>query len=231
MKEKDYFTEDPDFLTPEGRQVRICFDIEHIQEEQVPYEGGEPVLVDVIKAYCCRVDHPLTYERVSSELIRQFYTVDEEFSIQRQKDDKVSEYNTYNAWIEKLKYIARRVVEGDTLDTFKGMKLAELGLYDASPAVNSFTIGNKSTWISPAKRTNYLLTVQAAQAAGVETVVFEGITLPVADALAALNAINIYAMKCVAVTEGHKAAINAKRSIKTVEEYDFTTGYPEKLSF
>lgn len=229
--EKQQFDYEPNFLTLEGDQVRICFDVEHTTEERNPIGGVEPVEVEVIKAYSVRISQPLTFSNIVDTLVRAFYTADEEFAIQRQKDDKPGDYNHYNAWVEKLKAIAHRVLEGDSLDTMKGIKIAELGIYDASPAVNSFTIGNEVTWLSPASRSNYLLTIQAAQAAGVEVVIFEGIQLPVASALAALNAINVYAMQCVGVTEAHKAAINALDTIEAVEAYDYTTGYPEKLNF
>ena len=36
---------------------------------------------------------------------------------------------------------------------------------------------------------------------------------------------------CQNVTDTHKSAINAKITVNQVENYDFTTGYPEKLVF
>ena len=118
-----------------------------------------------------------------------------------------------------------------TLDDAKKEKLAALKAYDASPAVNSFTLGGQSMWIAPDDRANYILTLQGAKRLGVETVSFLGQTIPVDNALAMLDAVNLYAMQCVGVTEAHRAAINAKRAISTVDSYDFTVGYPEKLSF
>ena len=35
----------------------------------------------------------------------------------------------------------------------------------------------------------------------------------------------------VAVTDAHDAAIRAKRKIATVDSYDYTAGYPAKLTF
>lgn len=118
-----------------------------------------------------------------------------------------------------------------TLADAKAEKQAALKAYDASPAVNSFSLGGKPIWIAPEERANYILTLQGAQRLGVETVSFLGQTIPVATALQMLDAVNIYAMRCVAVTNGHAETINAKRSIQTVDAYDFKTGYPEKLSF
>ena len=86
-------------------------------------------------------------------------------------------------------------------------------------------------WSAPDDRENYILTLHGAKRLGVESVAFLGQTIPVDNALAMLDAVNLYAMQCVGVTEAHRAAINAKRAIRTVDEYDFTVGYPEKLSF
>lgn len=118
-----------------------------------------------------------------------------------------------------------------TLEDAKREKLAALKAYDASPAVNSFSLGGQSMWIAPDDRANYILTLQGAKRLGVESVAFLGQTIPVDNALAMLDAVNLYAMQCVGVTEAHRAAINAKRAISTVDAYDFTGGYPEKLRF
>lgn len=118
-----------------------------------------------------------------------------------------------------------------TLEDAKREKLHALALYDASPAVNAFSLGGQSMWISPDDRANYILTLQGAKRLGVESVAFLGQTIPVDNALAMLDAVNLYAMQCVGVTEAHRNAINAKRKIETVDAYDFTVGYPEKLAF
>ena len=46
-----------------------------------------------------------------------------------------------------------------------------------------------------------------------------------------LQALEIYALACYNVTEEHKAAVNALTTIEEVDAYDYTTDYPEKLSF
>jgi len=229
--EKQHFDYEPYFLTVEGDQVRICFDVEHTTEKREPIGGGEPVEVEVIKAYSVRISQPLTFSNIVDTLVRAFYTSDEEFAIQRQKDDKPGDYNHYNAWVEKLKAIAHRVLEGDSLDTMKGIKIAELGIYDASEAVNCFYIGNQAMWLSPDRRSNLKNAVEALKASGVSTVAFMGQTIPVDDALAMLSAIESYAAMTTFVTDTHRAAIEALETIEAVDDYDFTIGYPEKLSF
>ena len=118
-----------------------------------------------------------------------------------------------------------------TLDDAKAERLNALAVYDSSEAVNGFTLSGTTMWIAPDERANYILTLQGAQRLGVETVTFLGQTIPVALALQMLDAVNLYAMQCVAVTDAHRAAINALTTIAEVDNYDFTGGYPEKLQF
>jgi|GEM_PF-6951579 len=118
-----------------------------------------------------------------------------------------------------------------SLELAKAYKILQLRVYDASTAVNNFYIGGNGKWLSPEERANYLLTLQAAKEHGITHVPFAGVILPIETALAALKAIDIYAMQCVGVTEAHTAAINALTSIEAAWAYDFKTGYPEILSF
>lgn len=119
-----------------------------------------------------------------------------------------------------------------TLEDAKREKLHALALYDASQAVNSFSIdGKQQPWIAPDERANFLNTIQGERRLGGTTVNFQGITLPLDTAENILDRINRYARQCWEQTEYHAAAINALTSIETVDAYDFTVGYPEKLSF
>lgn len=140
--------------------------------------------------------------------------------------------------IAKTTYGWRSVLNGiapapheRTLADAKAEKLAELRAYDASASVNSFSVQGISLWIGPNDRTNYLLTMEAAQEQGVESVPFMGLSIAPAQAIAILKAVSLYAMQCVAVTEQHAANINEVTSIADVDRYDITVGYPEKLTF
>ena len=117
------------------------------------------------------------------------------------------------------------------LDEARQNKLMALSLHDSSDAVNSFSYFGTPMWISPADRANYLTTLQGAQRLGVPQVEFLGQTLATEQGIAMLDAINLYAMQCVGVTAHHKAAIEALTTIEDIAAYDYTTGYPEKLSF
>lgn len=110
-------------------------------------------------------------------------------------------------------------------------KLKALSEYDSSPAVNSFVIAGKQMWLDPLTRANYLNTVQGAQRMGISEVEFLGVKIAVEQAIRMLDAINLYAMQCVAVTERHRQAIEDMRDIASIEAYDYTQGYPERLEF
>ena len=131
-------------------------------------------------------------------------------------------------------YIAERALE-----VAKKQKIAELEAYDASDAVNSFdvTIGGNtmSLWIDRETRADYRSSIEAAELLGRTEVkpVFGGqeVTLSVQMAKMALAQVQLYANQCYGVTERHKAAIAALLTVQDVEDYDFTAGYPERLSF
>ena len=118
-----------------------------------------------------------------------------------------------------------------SLELLKLNKKLQLLVYDSSPEINSFTIGGQSMWFGPALRANLKNAIDAMEAAQEETVSFKGIVLPIAQAKAALSAIELYAAKCSQVTEEHAAKIAAKKTAATIASYDFTTGYPEHPSF
>ena len=131
-------------------------------------------------------------------------------------------------------YIAER-----ELATAKQQKIAELKAYDASDAVNGFDVtisGNTmSLWINRETRADYRSSIEAAELLGRAEVkpVFGGqeVTLSVQMAKMALAQVQLYANQCFGVTERHKAAIEAFLTVQDVEDYDFTAGYPPRLTF
>ena len=110
-------------------------------------------------------------------------------------------------------------------------RLALLHAYDQSDAVLSFTFNGQKMWLNPQQRTNYLMTINAAEEQGMTAVPFGGAQVPIAQARAVLNALAIYAMQAMATTDAHDAAIRSKRKIATVDNYDYTAGYPANLTF
>lgn len=54
-----------------------------------------------------------SYEELVIELIREKYSIDEEFAILRQRDTKPDEFEEYNAYCEECKDRARKLIRAE----------------------------------------------------------------------------------------------------------------------
>lgn len=122
-----------------------------------------------------------------------------------------------------------------TLEEAKMEKIFEIEDYDRSEAVNSFTIGNQTMWLTVDERQQLTTQISSNEAIGRDTMTrwFNGqeFTFPIASWKQMLVALEVYAGDALNVTESHKAAVNALETIEEVDNYDITAGYPDKLSF
>lgn len=122
-----------------------------------------------------------------------------------------------------------------TLVGAKQRKVQELMDYDSSTEVNSFWFGGELVWLNKADRVGLQNSLAIEKNAGKteSTMWFGGkpITIGIDKAIAILNAVELYALECYNVTARHKAEIEAKILKLDVDNYDFKTGYPEKLDF
>ena len=116
----------------------------------------------------------------------------------------------------------------------KSAKIAELKAYDDSE-VNSFSVNGKDMWLDHDLRQQLRISLDALSQAGRETVTkwFDGLeyTYPIDVWYYMLGLVEVYASDALNVTESHKAAINAKTTVKQVNSYNFKKNYPEKLVF
>lgn len=127
-----------------------------------------------------------------------------------------------------------------TLEDAKQEKINQIEEYDNSKNVNSFTVvlGEDNAiehWLTPDQRANYKNSVDAAKLIGLEELhpIFDGIQLTISTSTAelALAQIQLYADRCYIATETHKTEVNNLETIEDVDNYDITSGYPEKLIF
>ena len=122
-----------------------------------------------------------------------------------------------------------------SIDEIKEMKVSRILLYDKSKAVNSFTLSGKEMWLDKDTRVGLKNSILIEQDMGrTKTVLwFDGVkyTIPILNALAMLNSLELYALDCYNVTQLHLAAIKKMYIVSQIEEYDYTVGYPEKLLF
>ena len=119
----------------------------------------------------------------------------------------------------------------EELQIAKEHKKVEISDYDQSTDVNDFIWNGEHMWINYNLRDNYLTTVQGAKRLGYATVPFLGMEIPVDTAQMMIDMVNVYAMRCTAVTDAHKAAVDALETVEAVNNYDYTVGYPEKINF
>ena len=142
-------------------------------------------------------------------------------------------YNPTDEMLMRAGYVCVEDVE-EELQRAKEVKIAEIAAYSDSDAVNSLTFNGMKTWLRPNVRANYLVSLDAAELLGETDITFvvEGVqaSLPVKQVRLLLAKIQRYADACFIVTEGHKRAVRALQTVEEVESYDYTKGYPEKLS-
>ena len=123
----------------------------------------------------------------------------------------------------------------ELLSIAKGKKQNDITEYDNSANVNSFILGGLPMWLGWELRARLKDSLAAAEARGDETMTkpFGGIdyTFPIAQWQQMLVAVENYASASQVVTEGHRAAVNALTTVKKVQAYDNTVGYPEKVNF
>ena len=122
-----------------------------------------------------------------------------------------------------------------TLEDVKARKVEDIITYDSGSEVNEFSMGGQPIWLDKATRAGLLLRFEAESKVGRETTTLwyggQSFTLPLAQAQQILIALELYASECYDRTQAHIAAVQKMESKEAVEAYDYTTGYPQKLSF
>lgn len=144
----------------------------------------------------------------------------------------VSEYSetavneAYAAW--------KTVTANRGLARAKREVLKKIDAYDISPAVNGFVLNGAVVWLDKATRVGLMNSTTIAKAMGqATTTLWLGDTkLEVAcdKAIQLLSALEMYALECFNVTAAHKKAVAELTDIGEVLSYDYTKGYPEKLT-
>jgi len=137
-----------------------------------------------------------------------------------------------NGW---LPYQKPEPSDEEKLAAAKAEKLMQIDVYDSSSNVEEFTINGVPMWLGHELRQQIRTSAEAYSAAGYDnmTKVFNGaeFTFPITTWLQMLNALEVYAAEALNTTERHKNNVNAMANVQDVIDYDYTTGYPEKLRF
>lgn len=153
-------------------------------------------------------------------------------------DEQVAFHNEHpHASIREVWNMELTTAPERTIEQAKQEKIWEIERYDTSDNVNSFNVitndGEISYWFTPAERSNYRSSIDAAELIGLQELSFyigeHALTLPTATAKLMLAQIQLYADQCYMITKQHKAAVEALQTIEEVDNFDVTSGYPEKL--
>lgn len=122
-----------------------------------------------------------------------------------------------------------------TIEELRTQKIGELRMYDASDAVNQFSINGVAGWLNKSTRVGLMNSISVEETSGrTETSIWLGDTLfvlTIEKAANMLRQLELYALTCYNVTQGHINAINQLETKEAIEVYDFRTGYPGKLNF
>lgn len=123
--------------------------------------------------------------------------------------------------------------EADALSVAKQAVLNELTAYDASSAVNSFSVNGETAWFDKATRVGLMNSTTIAKSLGYKTTTLWfgdlKFDLDCDKAIDLLFKIEMYALDCYNRTAAHRQAIEELTDIADVLQYDFKTGYPKKL--
>lgn len=137
--------------------------------------------------------------------------------------------------IELAKLDGTEPTPAQLLALAKAEKQTAITEHDNSANVNSFTVGGIPMWLNFDQRSRLKATLDAIEGEGGTemTKSFGGIdyTFTCVQWRSMINAVEVYAGQCQTVTQEHRNAVDVLTTIEKVQQYDFTTGYPPKLSF
>lgn len=125
--------------------------------------------------------------------------------------------------------------EKSPLERAKELVFREIDQYDTSSNVNGFILNGIQVWLNKDTRVGLMNSITIEKNAGKEQSVLwlNGICITVNcdAAIQMLSSLELYALACYNKTAEHKLAISQLTDVSKVKAYDYTAGYPDKLSF
>lgn len=132
--------------------------------------------------------------------------------------------------------LEQKDVSERTIEQARQEILRMINLYDKSTSVNGFTINETiHGWFTAEERSNYKVSIDAAKLLEVNLLSFYIndyiFNITPEDAEKLLAQIQLYADQCFMVTKQHIINVKKLESIEEIDQYNYMTGYPEKLNF
>ena len=132
-------------------------------------------------------------------------------------------------------YINPEPTEEEIFNRTKREKIDEINHYDSSDEINIFYIQGLPVWLDKATRAGLKLRFEAEVALKYENTTLwynnQKFELPLNNAIAMLYAIEVYASQCYDNTQYHLANVEKLETLDEIMEYNYKSGYPEKLAF
>ena len=132
-------------------------------------------------------------------------------------------------------YTIPEPTDEDIFNKTKREKINEINHYDSSDEVNIFYIQGLPVWLDKVTRAGLKLRFEAELAMKEENTTLwygnQSFTLQLNMAIQMLYAIEVYASKCYDNTQKHLVNVEKLETLEEIMEYDYKTGYPEKLNF
>lgn len=118
---------------------------------------------------------------------------------------------------------------GNYESMYKYILKAKIREYDKSEHVNGFNMGDKIHWLDKATRVG-LMHLANCSSDSLQLVLGDKVlTFPVDFAKAFLAKLEVYAGQCYLQTQKHLIAVDKLNNVEDIINYDYTTGYPEKI--
>ena len=133
---------------------------------------------------------------------------------------------------------ARKVAEllgEDGTEFVRNLLLEYITEYDKSSAVNSFYLNKVESWLDRDTRVSLMNSTNIQKSMSLDTVTLWLNTMSLEIncdlAIQMLSQLEVYALKCYNKTAEHKANVIKLEGIDEMISYDYTIGYPDKLTF
>lgn len=136
------------------------------------------------------------------------------------------------ASMEEIKQICEGL-GAEPLEYMRKAMLFYIEKYDISSSVNGFELNGMQTWLDKATRVGLVNSINVTQRAGGQKIeLWLGnykLELDCNKAIELLSKIEMYAMNCFNVTSLHKKQVSEFSNIEDFLNYDYKSGYPDKL--
>lgn len=141
--------------------------------------------------------------------------------------------NPTDEMLREAGYVPYVPSDAELLSQAKDAKTREIEAYDTSTAVNGFKLNGTVFWLDKTTRVGLMNSTTIAKGMGNATTdLWLGevkLTIDCDKVIRLLGGIEMYALECFNTTARHKAEVAELKTVKEVEAYDVTEGYPKQL--